>query len=274
MLYFSDIPNNRVMYWAEKGGTVHKGVLIKPSGYTGTRDFGGKEPGCNGLALSANNTLHLCQHGDRRIATYHKDTKAETVFVTVVDRYEGKRLNSPNDLVFDAKDQLYFTDPPYGLAGGMKDPEKELDFQGVYFLPRKGSLVLLTKEMSRPNGIALSPDGKTLYVANSDPEKAVWMSFPVKADGTIGEGKVFFDATRLVGKDNPGLPDGMKVDTAGNVWATGPGGVLVFDPEGTHLGTIRTNAPTANCGWGDDGSTLYITANDRLIRVKTKAKGW
>jgi gluconolactonase len=266
-LFFSDIPNNRVVVWTEKDGAKDH---LKPSGYTGEKKFDGKEPGSNGLALDPGGHLILCQHGDRRIAWLGDDNK----FHTLVDKYEGKRLNSPNDLAFHKSGAIYFTDPPYGLPGNVKDPAKELDFQGVYCLNPNGKLTLLTKEMSRPNGIAFSPDYKTLYVANSDSAKAVWMAFPVKDDGTLGEGKVFFDATKLMGKDRPGAPDGMKVDKDGNVWATGPGGVFVFDKAGTHLGTIMTNAPTANCCFGGDGSMLYITANDRLIRVKTNAKGW
>jgi gluconolactonase len=155
----------------------------------------------------------------------------------------------------------------------MDDPAKELDFQGVYRIS-KGQVTLLTKEMSRPNGLALSPDEKTLYVANSDTAKAIWMSYPMKADGTLGTGKVFFDVTNDVSPKKPGVPDGMKVDTLGNLWATGPNGVWIITPEGKHLGTLATGVPTANCNWGDDGSTLYITANDNLVRVKTKVKGW
>ena len=171
---------------------------------------------------------------------------------------------------------MYFTDPPYGLEKVMEDPAKELDFQGVYRRSKDGKLALLTKEMSRPNGIALAPDEKTLYVANSDPERAVWMAFDVKADGTIGKGRVFYDAAKWVKEARPGLPDGMKVDRAGNLFATGPGGVHVFTPEGKHLGTLNTGEKTANCAWGEDGSVLYMTADMYLCRVKTrtKGKGW
>ncbi|QEL15679.1 SMP-30/gluconolactonase/LRE family protein [Limnoglobus roseus] len=264
-LLFSDIPNNMIRRWSEKDGLQE---FLKPSGYTGTAAFTGEEPGSNGLAFNKAGELVMCQHGDRRIAKW-----VDGKFVTVVDKYMGKRLNSPNDLVYHPNGDLYFTDPPYGLPGQMKDPGKELEFQGVYRLKPNGELTLLTKVMSRPNGIGLSPDGKTLYVANSDPEKANWMSFPVKADGTLGDGKQFFDTTDLVKAKKPGLPDGLKVDAAGNVWATGPGGVFVFDPTGKHLGTIVTNDKTANVGFGGDGSTLYVTANHNLIRVKTKAKG-
>jgi gluconolactonase len=266
-LLFTDIPNNRVMEWSQKGGLME---FLKPSGYTGKTPFKGEEPGANGLAFDKNGNLILCQHGDRRIARLTKDGK----FETLVDKYMGKRLNSPNDLVFHSNGDLYFTDPPYGLPGQMTDPNKELDFQGVYRLSPKGELTLLTKEMSRPNGIALSPDEKTLYVANSDPDKAVWMAFTLGADGNIsGPGKLIHDATDEVKAKKPGLPDGMKVDQKGNIFATGPDGVFVFAPDFTYLGKIVIGDRNANCGWGDDGSTLYICANDKLVRIKTTTKG-
>lgn len=267
-LLFSDIPNNTVNKWSEKGRLQEN--FLKPSGYTGTAPFTGEEPGSNGLAIDPKDgKLVLCQHGDRRVAKLvdHK-------FVTLADKYMGKRLNSPNDLVFHPNGSIYFTDPPYGLPKNVNDPAKELDFQGVYRLKPDGELTLLTKEMTRPNGIGLSPDGKTLYVANSDPDKAIWMAFPVKDDGTLGAGKLFGDATADV-KANPdrGLPDGLKVDQKGNVFATAVNGVYVFDPAGKLLGKIGTSDKTANCAFGDDGSTLYMAANHRLIRVKTKTKG-
>lgn len=264
-LLFSDIPKNMTWKWSAKDGLKEH---LKPSGYTGTDKFTGKEPGSNGLTLDKDGKLILCQHGDRRVSRL-----VDGKFVTLVDKFEGKRLNSPNDCAFKSNGDLYFTDPPYGLPEQMKDKGKELDFQGVYRLTPDGKLTLLTKEMTRPNGIAFSPDEKTLYVANSDPAKAIWMAFPVKADGTLDAGKVFFDSTQWVKDKKPGLPDGLKVDAAGNVFATGPGGVIVFDKTGKHLGTLATGVPTANCGWGDDGSTLYITADKQLVRVKTKTKG-
>jgi gluconolactonase len=216
--------------------------------------------------------LVLCQHGDRRVARRESDG----TFTTLADKYMGKRLNSPNDGVFKSNADLYFTDPPYGLAGLNKDPAKELAFNGVYRISAAdGSVTLLTKEMTFPNGIALSPDEKTLYVANSDPAKALWMAFPVKEDGTIGRGRrdrVFADVTSLV-PTKRGVPDGMKVDAAGNLFATGPGGVLVFAPDGTHLGTFATGQATANCAWGEDGSVLYITAASYIGRVRLTTKG-
>jgi gluconolactonase len=265
-LLFSDIPKN--MIWKWKDGE-QKSSYLKPSGYSGSAPFTGREPGSNGLTLDKEGRLLMCQHGDRRVARQEKDGK----LTVLADRYQGKRFNSPNDLCYKSNGDLYFTDPPYGLPGQMNDPGKELDFQGVYRLSPRGELTLLTKEMSRPNGIAFAPDEKTLYVANSDPDKAVWMAFPVQADGTLGAGRVLFDATPWAKQKKPGLPDGMKVDRQGNLFATGPGGVCIFAPDGTHLGTLNTGEPTANCGWGDDGSTLYITANKYLCRIRTATKG-
>jgi len=262
-LVFSDVPMNVVHRWKEGEGVS---VFLRPSGYTGTAARGG-EPGSNGLVFDPEGRLVLCQHGDRRVARLEGGK-----FVTLADKFEGKRFNSPNDGVFNTKGDLYFTDPPYGLPKGNGDPTKEIPFNGVYRLKKSGELTLITKEMTFPNGIALSPDEKTLYVANSDPALAIWKAFPVEADGTVGAGRVFADVTSMVGAKK-GLPDGMKVDARGNLFATGPGGVLVFAPDGTHLGTFATGEATANCGWGDDGSTLYITADMYLGRVKLTTKG-
>lgn len=266
-LLFSDVPMNTVYQWRE--GDTKASVHLKPSGYTGSAPRGG-EPGSNGLTLDPQGRLVLCQHGDRRVARLADDGKS---FVTLVDRFEGKRFNSPNDCDYKSNGDLYFTDPPYGLLGKNDDPAKEIPFNGVYRLASDGKLTLLTREMTYPNGIAFSPDEKTLYVANSDPDKAIWMAFPVKEDGTLGSGRVFSDSTSKVKAGKKGLPDGLKVDNAGNLFATGPGGVLVFAPDGTHLGTFDTDEATANCGWGGDGSTLYITADMYLARVKLSTKG-
>jgi gluconolactonase len=268
-LLFSDIPNNRVMKWQEGKGAS---VFMKPAGYTGTKERKG-EPGSNGLTLDHEGRLILCEHGDRRVSRLDSWTDKDMKKTTLADKYDGKRFNSPNDLVYNSNGDLYFTDPPYGLEKNWDDPARELDFCGVYRLSKDGKLTLLTKELSRPNGIAFSPDEKTLYISNSDPLKPIWMAYPVKEDGTLGKGKVFFDAKPLATREREGLPDGMKVDKDGNLFATGPGGVLIFSPDGTHLGTILTGSRTANCNWGDDGSVLYLAADKRLLRVKTKTKG-
>jgi len=242
---------------------------MKPSGYTGVAGYG-REPGSNGLTFDKQGRLILCEHGDRRIARMDSDGGK----ITLADRYQGKRLNSPNDAVVHSSGDVYFTDPIYGLPQQEKDPRRELDFCGVYrWSASDGSVTLLSKELSRPNGIAFSPDGKTLYVANSDPARAIWMAFPVMGDGTAGAGRIFADVTPMVAK-LPGLPDGFKVDRAGNLWATGPGGVHIYSPAGNRLGRIETGEATANVAFGDDGSTLYITADMYICRVKTKAKDW
>lgn len=267
-LVFSDIPNNTIFEWTEKGG---KKLYLKPAGYTGKVKRGG-ETGSNGLLLNPEGELILCQHGDRRVAKMNgsiKIPKAE--FTSLTDNYNGKKLNSPNDAVFYKNGDLYFTDPPYGLEFNMNDPAKELDFQGVYKVDKKGKTVLLTKEISRPNGIAFSPDWKKLYVASSDPQKAIWMVYEISEGGLLTNGKVFFNATSLT-KDFKGLPDGMKVHRNGWIFATGPGGVLIFTPEGKHLGTIFTGEATSNCAFNDDFSVLYITADNYLLRVKLKGK--
>jgi gluconolactonase len=266
-LVFSDVPQNTAFRWKPGEGIS---IFLKPSGYTGPRprpNPSGGEAGSNGLVVDPQGRLVLCQHGDRRVARREGDQ-----FITLADRYQGKRFNSPNDAVYRSNGDLYFTDPPYGLPGLNGDPAKELDFNGVFRLAKDGTVTLLTREMTFPNGIAFSPDEKTLYVANSDPKKALWMAFPVRDDGTLGTGRVFFDATAWVASKK-GLPDGMKVDRAGNLFATGPGGVHIFDPDGSHLGTLATGVPTANCGFGDDGSTLYITADMYLCRLRTKTRG-
>ncbi|MBS1876539.1 MAG: SMP-30/gluconolactonase/LRE family protein [Acidobacteria bacterium] len=264
-LLFSDIPKNSVMKWKDGEGVS---LFLKPAGYTGVTDYG-REPGSNGLTLDAQGRLLACEHGDRRISRLEKGGGKRTL----ADSFEGKRFNSPNDLTVKSNGDIYFTDPPYGLPGNADDPRRELGFFGVYRLTADGVVTALVRDMTRPNGIAFSPDEKTLYVAQSDPAKALWMAFPVNPDGTLGKGRVFADVTAVVDK-LPGLPDGMKVDRMGNLWATGPGGIYVFTPEGRLLGRIDTGQRTANCNWGDDGSTLYITADSYLCRIRTTTRGW
>jgi gluconolactonase len=262
---FSDIPRNSVMKWKEGEGLS---LFMRPSGYTGVVPYG-REPGSNGLLVDPQGRVVFCEHGDRRVSRLEPGGGKRTL----VDNYQGKRLNSPNDAVYKSNGDLYFTDPPYGLPENYDDPRRELDFCGVYRLAKNGELTLLTTEMTRPNGIAFSPDEKTLYVAQSDPAAALWRAFDVKPDGTLGTSRVFFDATAWVKEGKKGLPDGMDVDEAGNVFATGPGGVHVFAPDGTVLGTFDTDEPTGNCCWGDDGRVLYITANWYLVRARLSTKG-
>ncbi len=264
-LLFSDIPRNSVMKWKEGEGIS---LFMKPAGYTGVVDYS-PEPGSNGLNVDPQGRVVFCEHGDRRISRLEKNGGKKTL----VDSYEGKRLNSPNDCAYKSNGDLYFTDPPYGLPKNFDDPRRELDFCGVFRLATDGKVTLLTKELTRPNGIAFSPDEKTLYVAQSDAAAAVWKAFDVKPDGTLGTSRTFFDATAWAKAGQKGLPDGMKVDQSGNLFATGPGGLHIFSPDGTHLGTLATGQATGNCAWGDDGSTLYIQADMYLVRIKLNTKG-
>jgi gluconolactonase len=260
-LLFADVPNNVIHRWKDGEGLTD---YLRPSGYTGAAPRKGNI-GSNGMAYDGAGNLILAEHGDRRIARLAAD-KSQT---TVVDKFEGKRLNSPNDVVVKSNGDIYFTDPSYGLEGGF-EKEQEIPFAGVYHLSKDGKLELLYKELKRPNGIAFSPDEKTLYVANSDPERAIWMAFDVTPWGGVANPRVFFDATAFFKTGKQGNSDGLKVDEKGNLFATGPGGVLVFSPAGKHLGTIMPGDKTANVAWGDDGSTLYLTAHDKLCRIRLK----
>jgi gluconolactonase len=266
-LLFSDIPPNRILKWQEGRGVS---VFMQPSGYTGVADYG-REPGSNGLTLDREGRLILAEHGDRRIARLEWDGGKRTL----ADHYRGRRLNSPNDVVVKSNSDIYFTDPIYGLPEREHDRRRELDFCGVFrWSAGTGEVTLLTKELSRPNGLAFSPDERTLYVANSDPARAIWMAYPVEADGTIGAGRLLRDVTAEVSGAMPGLPDGLKVDAMGHLFATGPGGVHVMAPDGTLLGRIETGQATSNCAFGgDDGRTLYMTADKYLVRLATRTKG-
>jgi gluconolactonase len=272
-LLCSDIPKNSIIKWSDADG---KSVFLHPSGSEKDQpDL--RESGSNGLVMAPDGQLVLMEHGDRRVTKLDLKTKKKTV---LADRTpDGKRFNSPNDGCFKSNGDLYFTDPPYGLKrkdwkeGEVEFPGMEMDYSGVYRLSKDGKLTLLTKEMSKPNGIAFSTDEKTLFVSNSDPDKAVWMAFDVKDDGTLGKGRVFYDATEGAKMKLKGLPDGMKLDKDGNIFGAGPGGILVLSPEAKLLGVIATGVATSNCNWGDDGSTLYITADKNLTRIKTKTKG-
>lgn len=264
-LLFSEIPSNSIYKWQEGSEPT---LFLRPSGYTGSEPFPGKEPGSNGLAFDPNGRLVMCEHGDRRITRLEADG-SKTPLAT---RYEGKRLNSPNDLVFKSNGDLYFTDPPFGLPKSFDDPAKELPFQGVYRLSEGGKLTLLIKDLRAPNGIAFSPDEKTLYVSNADRERPIWMAYEVETDGTLGKGRVFFDGTEWT-KTAPGVPDGMKVDRNGNLFAAAPGGIYVIAPDRTHLGGFITGVATSNCAWGGDGSVLYFTAGSTIYRVRLRTGG-
>jgi gluconolactonase len=268
-LLFSDIPRNAIFKWKE-GENVS--LYLQPSGYLGKTVYPGKEPGSNGLTYDNKGQLHLCQHGERRIVRLGPNNEQ----IVVADNYQGKRLNSPNDLVFKSTGELYFTDPPYGLPLRFDDPAKELPFSGVYRV-KDGVVELLTKELMIPNGLAFSPDEKYLYVSNTG-NKALqdlprWYRFKVKEDGTLGEKEIFYESS-LFSERRPGSPDGLKVDVEGNLYCAGPGGVYIFSPDATLLGMIEFAEPTANCNFGgEDNSWLYITSNHAVFRVHLKNKG-
>ena len=263
LLLFSDIPENSVLSW--KQGVGARSFLM-PSGYSGSEEFPGREPGSNGLTFDAQGRLVLCEHGDRRISRIEKDRRR----TVLADRFEGKRLNSPNDLTFRSNGDLYFTDPPFGLPKWFEDPAKQLPFSGVYRMDTRGRVTLVTSEIRAPNGITFSPDERTLYVSNADEKRSVWLAYDVKPDGSISNGRVFFDATGWPGKGNP---DGMKTDLQGNIYAAGPGGLHVFSPSGKHLGSFLIQSAVSNCAWGEDGSTLYITASTAIYRTQLSTKG-
>lgn len=266
-LLFSDIPNNKVFKIDAEGNTSE---YLHPSGFLGNCSDCA-EPGSNGLLLSPNGELVLMQHGERRVAKMTSaldDPKPE--YEELADNYEGKRFNSPNDGVFDANGNLYFTDPPYGLPRQMDDPTKELDFQGVYCLKTSGEVVLIDK-LSRPNGIAVSTDGSKLYVAVSNPEHAVWYQYDIMETGNVENKKIFFNVTDLIGKEGQqGLPDGMKMHSKGYLFATGPGGVWVFDLDSKPIARIHTGEKTANCAFSSNEKTLFMTADDYVLKVSLK----
>ena len=262
VLWFSDVIGNVVRQWSPTGGITE---LFRPGGYDGNSLPAGGYFGPNGMTAGPDGSVILCQHGNRRVVRIGPDMK----MTTVVDSFEGKRLNSPNDVVFRSDGSMYFTDPPYGLPEADNDPTKDLPFNGVYRFAN-GVLELLVDDLSRPNGLAFSPDEKTLYVANSDPDRRIWMRYDVDSAGALRNGQVFADVTA---HEDGGLPDGLKMDVHGNMFTTGPGGVWVFTAAGKHLGTIKLPEQPANCGWGDDWRTLYMTAETSIYRVRTAVEG-
>ena len=262
-LWFSDVVGNVVRQWSPDGKVTE---ILNPGGYDGKGNLpAGGYNGPNGMTADKDGAVLLCQHGFRRIVRISKDMKISTV----VDRYQGKRLNSPNDVVYRSDGSFYFTDPPYGLPKGDEDPAKELKFNAV-FRYAKGKLEPVVKDLARPNGIALSPDQKILYIGNSEENNRIWMAYDLAANGMASNGRLFADVRN---EKDAGVPDGMKVDEKGNLWASGPGGIWVFSPAGKHLGTIKMPEIPSNCNWGDDWKSLYITARTGLYRIKLSVAG-
>ena len=257
---FSDVPENVIYSWNEDKGL---GTFTRPIGYSG-KVPNLKKAGTNGLTIDADGNLIICMHGDRKIARLEKLNINRKV--TLVNSFDGNLLNSPNDLVYDSKGNLYFTDPPYGLLEGDNDKLKEIEFNGVYKVSPNGDIEVLVKNLTRPNGISISNDEKILYVANSDKNNPVIMQYDLSEEGAKNP-SVFFDGRELTKKDI-GLFDGLKVHPTGNVFATGPGGVLVIKENGDHIGTIRTEVRTANCTFDENFQYLYMTSDMFLTRIK------
>jgi len=266
-LLFSDVPKNRIYRWSEQDGLA---VFLEPSGYAGADDGTLREPGANGLFAESQGTVLLADSGSRGIARLDPRTKQKTMLAT---RFEGHRFNSPNDLVRSHGGAVFFTDPPYGLQGIEHSPVRELAFSGVYRLDPDGSVHLLDDSLKFPNGIALSPDGRHLYVSNSDPANPVWMVYALDAHGAVRGKHVFADATDLVRAGDQGNPDGMCMAADGRLFSAAPGGLLVFSPAGKRLGRIATGSVVSNCEFGDDGHTLYMTSSSFIARVRVKVRG-
>lgn len=276
-LFFAEIPSNSIRRWTPGHGVS---IFLQPSGYKGAAPYGGPEPGSNGMTLDARGRLTVAGHAQRDVFRFESFNPHGQITI-LADSYQGKRLNSPNDLVYGSDGSLYFTDPPYGLrTQSDTDPEKELKVNGVYRIPRaleqkpgappnRAALQLLVSDLPRPNGIAFSPDGKYLYVDNSQPKKQ-WWRYRVKADGTLTDARMLYDATA-----DPGVggPDGMKLDVDGNIYSAGPGGLWIFNADGKPLGKLLIPERVSNCAWGPDGHTLYITASTSIYRVKLKIAG-
>lgn len=271
-LLFSDVPENTMWKWSAAAGLE---VFLKPSSLDDGRPRNPSGEGSNGLLLGLDGSLLVADHGSRSLFALDLDQRTRRV---LADRYDGKRLNSPNDLAISRvrwPGALFFTDPPYGLKGQDDSGLKELAFNGVYRLDPDGTVTLLDRSLARPNGIVLTPDERTLIVANSQSEHAVWLAFDLDAAGNVaGAPRRFASAQDRADRGDPGLPDGLAMDAAGNLWATGPGGVLVFDPKGELLGVIETGSAVANCAFGGaQGNVLYLTSHRFLARIETRTRG-
>jgi gluconolactonase len=266
-LLFTDVPGNKMWKWSEKGGLEK---FLDPSGATNPDMTVWREAGANGLAILDKNTILLADTGNRGIQKLDLKSKKKT---PVAMTFEGKKFASPNDVTRMKNGVLFFTDPPYGFRKFDDAAEIEIKFNGVYRMGKDGTVTAIEKELHRPNGVALSPDERTLYVGQSEPTKAIIMAYSLDADGNVTGKKLFHDATDLVAKDAPGLPDGLTVAADGTVFTSGPGGILVLSKEGKRLGRISNGKPTANCKFGDDGKTLYLTSQNILARIRLNVSG-
>ena len=267
MLLFSDVPMNTIYKWTKKSG---KEIYLEPSGYTGKEPSKSKEPGSNGLTLDIAGNLVLCQHGNRQMAKMDAPLdKPAPNFITLADQYNDKRFNSPNDAVSNSAGELFFTDPPYGLPlQNDKDPSKEQPFNGIYKLKKDGKVILLADSITRPNGIAFFPGEQQMIVANSDPNKPNWYTWDIKGDSLVN-GRLFY-STLGYDKSWKGLPDGLKIDSKGNVFATGPGGIWILNSKGKLLGKIKLEEACSNVALSDDEKIIYITNDMYLLQLKIR----
>src|SRR5688572_19595665 len=266
-LLFTDVPGNKMWKWSEKGGLEK---FLDPSGAASFDPAIWREAGANGLAVFDANSILLADTGNRGIQRLDLATKKKT---PVAMSFEGKKFSSPNDVVKMNSGVLFFTDPPYGFRKFDDAPEKEIPFNGVYRMGTDGKVTAIEKELTRPNGVALSPDESVLYVAQSEGSKAIINAYSLDKDSNVTGKKLFNDTTDLAKPDAPGAPDGLTVAADGTVFATGPGGVLVLSKDGKRLGRIWDGKQTANCKFGDDGRTLYMTSHDLLARIRLNIKG-
>jgi gluconolactonase len=263
----SDVPKNRIYRWAP--GVSAASIFLEPSGPANTQGL--REPGTNGLKPGGPGFILAAGSGDRAITLINVRTKAKRLLVR---RFGGKRFNSPNDLVVGPDGAIWFTDPPYGLEGIEKSPLKEQSADRVYRLSPDGRVTAEESDLAFPNGIAFSPDGRTLYVSNSDPKQAVIIAWDVSPSGKLSHRRVFADMTTLASKELPGLPDGMTVDEHGDLWASGPGGIHVLAPDGRELGLISTGVAISNCTFGGaDGRALFMTSTHQLVALRTNVRG-
>jgi len=266
-LLFTDVPGNKMWKWSEKGGLEK---FLDPSGAANPDPKVWREAGANGLAIFDKNSILLADTGSRMIQRLDLKTKKKTPFAT---QFDGKKFSSPNDVALMKSGVVFLSDPPYGFVKGDTAAEKEQPFNGVYRVAKDGSVTVIEKELHRPNGVALSPDERTLYVTQSDPGKAIILAFSLDANGNVTGKKLFQDLTDLVGEKSPGLPDGLTVSSDGTIFTSGPGGIIVLSKDGKRLGRISDGKATANCKFGDDGKTLYLTSHDMLARIRLNVTG-
>jgi gluconolactonase len=266
-LLFTDVPGNKMWKWSDKAGLEK---FLDPSGAANPDTNIWREAGANGLAILDANTILLADTGSRGIQKLDLKSRKKT---PVAMSFEGKKFASPNDVTRMKSGVLFFTDPPYGFKKFDDAPEIEIKFNGVYRMGKDGTVTAIEKELHRPNGVALSPDERTLYVSQSEPTKAIIMAYSLDAQGNVTGKKLFHDATDLVAKDAPGLPDGLTVAADGTIFTSAPGGILVLSKDGKRLGRISDGKPTANCKFGDDGKTLYLTSQNMLARIRLNITG-